>query len=203
MNDQAVSVARTASEAESPDALPAPDDDLFATDDSAFNRPRRMNRTTKVLLAGLMAAAGFAGGVTAQKSHDASIVSAASSVSSALRNRSASGFGSGSSGAAAGGAASGGAGFPAGGAASGGAGLPAAADAGPVAVGTLHAATGTTLELVNLAGTTVHVTISPTTTITLIGTTSLSPGALLSVSGTKAADGSVDATSITVRRPTT
>ena len=49
------------------------DDDLF---DADWNRPKRTNRLTRVLLAGIVAALAFGGGVAVQKRHDTGLVPA-------------------------------------------------------------------------------------------------------------------------------
>src|SRR5664279_4234823 len=57
-------------------------DDLF---EKEWDAPRRTNRLTAVLVAGLVAVAGFAGGVLTQKNHDAGLTASAASGISALR----------------------------------------------------------------------------------------------------------------------
>ncbi|GAA3111147.1 hypothetical protein GCM10010464_87510 [Pseudonocardia yunnanensis] len=150
---------------------PAPvDDDLFAEN---WDKPRRTNRLTAVLVALIMAALAFAGGVAAQKAHDKGLVTA----SAATRARGA------------------GVGAP-GGPAAGGAG----GTASPVAIGTVKSISGSTLTLTNSAGAVVTVTVPPTATVTTDGLGGLVAGVTVSVAGTNAADGTVTATSITSHR---
>jgi hypothetical protein len=61
---------------------------------------------------------------------------------------------------------------------------------------------GSTLKVTNFAGTIVTVTVPVTTTVTVTGLGGLTVGAPVSVVGTKAADGTVTATSITSRKAT-
>jgi hypothetical protein len=177
-----------------------PDDDLFHIDDDAFTRPRRTNGWTRLIVAALVGVVGFGGGVLAQKSHDVELVS-----SGAFAGRARSGAG-GPGGSGRGGA-PGGAGWPGGpggSGGSGGSGEAASADTAlPAVVGTVTAVAAARLVVTNFAGTAVAVTITPTTTVTLVGTTSLATGLSASAVGTKAADGSVTATAITVRRAST
>lgn len=159
-----------------------PDDDLF---DADWNRPKRANRLTFVLVAALVAALAFAGGVAVQKKHDAGLAASAT----AGRARGAGGFG---------GTTEGGATGQAGTTGQGG----AAAQGGgpPVAIGTVKSISGSTLTITNFAGTVVTVTVPPTATVTTPGLGGLAPGATVSVAGTTNADGTVTATTVTSRK---
>ncbi len=168
-----------------PTAAQDPDDDLFEPD---WNRPKRTNKLTFVLLAALVAALAFAGGVAVQKHHDAGLAASAT----AGRARGAGGFGG-----AGGAAGTGGAG--AGGTAAGGTGQTAGGGP-PVAIGTVKSLSGTTLTITNFAGTVVTVTVPPTATVTTPGLGGLAVGATVSVAGTTNADGTVTATSVTSRK---
>ena len=132
------------------------DDDLFA---EAWDAPKRTNRLTVVLVALILAALAFAGGVAVQKAHDSALVTASA------RARGAGGFGgagagggTGASGRAAGTAATAGSGNKAGsgsqagsdsasGDTASGNGTTAAGGtaATPVAVGTVKSVSGTAL----------------------------------------------------------
>jgi hypothetical protein len=163
-------------------------DDLF---EKEWDAPRRTNRLTAVLVAGLVAVAGFAGGVLTQKNHDAGLTASAASGISALRNRAAAGgFGAASGYGAAAGPATG----------SGAAG--AAASEIPVVVGTVASISGTTLKAKNFADAVITVVVPATATVTTTGLGGLTVGAPVSVVGTKAAGGTVTATSITSRKTT-
>jgi hypothetical protein len=163
---------------------PAPlDDDLFAED---WDKPRRTNRLTGVLVALIVAALAFTGGVTVQKAHDKGLVAA-----SATRAR---GAGAGSTGGTAAG------GTAPGGTAPGGRTGGAGGTASPVAIGTVKSISGSTLTLTNFSGTVVTVTVPPTATVTTDGLGGLVAGMTVAVAGTTAADGTVTATSIASRR---
>jgi hypothetical protein len=172
-----------------PAAAQDPDDHLF---EPGWNRPKRTNKLTFVLLAALVAALAFAGGVAVQKQHDARLATTAG------RTRGVGGFGG-----AAGFAGTGGAGGTTGqGGASGqgAGGSPASTGGMPVAIGTVKSISGTTLTITNFAGTTVTVTVPSTATVTTPGLRGLTVGATVSVAGTTNADGTVTATSVTSRR---
>ena len=174
-----------------PPAAPAgEDDDLF---DREWDRPRRTNRLTAVLVAGLVAVAGFAAGVIVQKQHDANLTATptagfAGAGAGAGRQRA-----GGSTGLGAGGALPG---------TSSGAGAGAAAPSGaaasgvPVVVGTVKSISGTTLVVTNFAGTAVTVQVPASATVTSSGLGGLAVGVPVSVEGSKAADGTVTATAV-------
>jgi hypothetical protein len=167
---------------------PAPvDDDMFAEN---WDKPRRTNRLTALLVALIVAALAFAGGVAVQKAHDKGLVAA--SAATRARGAGATG-GTGAGGTGAGGTGAGGT------AAAGGTG-GAGGTAAPVAIGTVKSISGSTLTLTNFAGTVVTVTVPPTATVTTDGLGGLVAGGTVSVAGTTAADGTVTATSITSRR---
>jgi hypothetical protein len=184
--------------AEEPETEPG-DDDLFERE---WDRPRRSNRLTAVLAAGLVAVAGFTGGVLAQKQHDAGLASSAASNGSAARNRAAAGgfSGFGTAGGAPGGFA--GASGPGAAGAESAAGAGGAAAQVPVVVGTVASITGTTLKVKNFADAVVTVQVPATATVTTPGLTGLKVGMSVSVVGAKAADGTVTATAVTGRVPT-
>jgi len=160
------------------------DDDLF---DREWDRPRRTNRLTAVLVAGLVAVAGFAAGVIVQKQHDANLTATptagfAGAGAGAGRQRA-----GGSTGLGAGGALPG---------TSSGAGAGAAAAGVPVVVGTVKSISGTTLVVTNFAGTAVTVQVPASATVTSSGLGGLAVGVPVSVEGSKAADGTVTATAV-------
>jgi hypothetical protein len=74
-----------------------------------------------------------------------------------------------------------------------------ASGATPVAVGTITSVSGQTMVVTDFGGNKITVTVPPTATVTTPGLTSPAVGAPVSVVGTKAADGSVTATAVTVR----
>ena len=161
-----------------PALLPEGDDDL----DLAPPPRRHLGALTGTLLAGLLAAGTFAGGVLAQKSHDRGLLAGAT-VGRAGRTA-----------AFAGGAGGGGAG-------GGGAGSGTAA-AGPVVIGTVVSSTGTSLVVKNFAGRTVTVSLGEGTAVTrstAVAPAALRPGTAVSITGTTAPDGSVTATAVTSR----
>jgi hypothetical protein len=201
------------------------DDDLY---DREWDKPRRANRWTAVLVAGILGCGAFIGGVLVQKNHDEGLTSGAAGVVAALRNRTGSGTAAGGYGAAGGFGAAGGygaaGGFGGGGTAGARAGTGAGTGSGggigqggsgtgtgqggdtagaaagvPVAVGTLQTISGTTLTLKNFADAVITVHVPATATVTTPGLTGLRPGMSVSVSGTKAADGTVTATSVVGR----
>jgi hypothetical protein len=165
------------------------DDDDFddGFDDAAPGR--RLPRLTLLLLAALLVAAGFAGGILVQK--HATPAAAAAGVPS---------FG--------GGFPTGG--FPAGGAGQG-AGSGAAATTGtgsssttdsPVVIGTVVGVDGTTIIVKDLGGTQHKVTTTPSTTVsetTTLPAKQLKAGQSVVVNGSKKSDGTITATSVTAR----
>jgi hypothetical protein len=160
----------------------APDDDL-EFDDAAPRR--RMPRTTAALIVLVVVAASFTGGVIVQK-------------------RLTSDSGSGLPDFAAGGFPGGGAlpGLGSGGAAAGGGGTSGSAAELPVVVGKVVSVEGGTVVVEDLGGTKHDIRTDTTTTVTTTETVApdqLEAGQSVRVSGTKADDGSVDATAITAR----
>jgi len=171
-----------------PALSPEGDDDL----DLAPPPRRHLGALTGTLLAGLLAAGTFAGGVLAQKSHDRGLLAGAT-VGRAGRTAAFAGGGF------AGGGFAGGAGG--GGAGGGGAGSGTAA-AGPVVIGTVVSSTGTSLVVKNFAGRTVTVSLGEGTAVTrstAVAPAALRPGTAVSITGTTAPDGSVTATAVTSR----
>ncbi len=178
-------------------------DDLDLLEPS-WQGPRRLNRLTVLLAAGIVAAGGFFGGVLVQKAHDRGLTSSSASLAGlAQRFRAAGGAGGGGLGEFGGGpGAAGATGTGTGtgtGAGTGTSGSGAAAQATPVAVGTVLSITGNTLTIKNFGGRTVVVHVPPGTPVTASGLSGLRPGVSVSVAGTKAADGSVTATSVVSR----
>jgi hypothetical protein len=193
-----------------PTWAPAPvadDDDL----DLLAEVNHRPSRTTVLLVAGILAAVAFVGGAVVQKHYGTTSnggQAGAAAGGFAARTRtgtggygSFSGFPGGAAGAPGGAAAApGGAGTGAGGTAAGG--TSGAATAVPVVVGTVTKLSGSSLTVKNLGGKSVKVTVPSGATITLVAgksLTMLKTGATVSVAGTTAADGTVTATSITIR----
>ena len=185
---------------------------------------RRPGRLTITLLAGILAALAFAGGVVVQKHYgDSGTAAAAGPGGAAGFTRGAGGFGGagggfgggaggfgggagGGTGTGVGGGAGTGTGAAggdaAGGAAAGGAGGTAAA-ATPAVVGTVVKVSGTTVTVKNFGGKTIKVTVPADTAITLstaLKLTGLKAGTSISIVGTTAADGSVTASSVTARK---
>ncbi len=205
--------------AQAPEPPEPPDDDLF-DDDAAWNKPQRVNRLTWVLLGALVAVLAFAGGVQVQKAHDAPLISTASR---ARQFAGAFGGGSGQGGSGQGGSGrSGQAGAGQGNAGQGGGGQGGAGGAGqggtggsaaggtaasgdtgaaPVAVGTISAISGQTLTLTDFGGNKITVKLAAGATVTTPGLSGPTVGAPVSVVGTKAPDGTVTATAVTVRAP--
>jgi hypothetical protein len=180
------------------------DEDLL---DPAWAPQRRTNRLSYVLAAGLVAALGFIGGVLVQKKNDAGLTgSAAASAGRTLRAGSGQGFGAspsgtmgstgpGSTSQGSGGQGAGGQGT----ADSGSAGGSGTAAGTPVVVGKVVSVAAGTAVVENFAGTRVTVHIGVTTMVTAPGMTGLRVGAMVSVIGDKATDGSVNATSVVSR----
>jgi hypothetical protein len=139
---------------------------------------RQVPALTKVLIVGVLVALSFGGGVLVQKQHDASLTSALPAFPGGTG-----GFPAFNPGAATGGGA-------------------AAAVSGPVVVGTVVSVAGSDITVKDLGGTTHVVHTSATTGLATTGadwSTALPAGAIVSVEGTKAADGTVAATTVTRR----
>jgi hypothetical protein len=164
-----------------------PDDDLDLHE--GWERPR-IGTLTVLLAVGVLAVAAFIGGVLVQKNHDAGLASASGTRARAAGAFPAGGFPAGGFGAGTGAGAGAGAGGP-----------TAAAAAPPVVVGTVAAVKGSDLTVKNFAGATVVVHVPAGTPVTLPGLIPLAPGMTVSVTGTKAADGSVTATAVVARKP--
>jgi hypothetical protein len=204
-----------------PEPYDADDTDLFEPE---WDRPKATDRITVLLAAALVGVVGFAGGIAAQKKHDAGLPASSAALASTLPHRTGSGgFGGAGSGGGWGGTGSGeGLGGPASGTGAGSAaggfgpltgtsgGTAAASGAGgsgpgsssgvPVVVGTVRAVSETTLVVTNFAGTAVTVHVPASATVTTPGLGGLTVGATVSVSGTRRADGSVTATAVVSRR---
>jgi ribosomal protein S11 len=71
----------------------------------------------------------------------------------------------------------------------------------PVVVGTVRTVEDTTIEVTDAGGAVVRVFVPGTATVTTRGLAGLAFGTPVSVAGTKGVDGSVQATSVTVRAP--
>jgi hypothetical protein len=174
----------------------AADDDL----DLVAEVNHRPGRTTVLLIAGILATVAFIGGVAVQKNFGETSTAAlpgAATGGFAGRAAGANGFGGFPGAGQAGGAAPGAAAGP--GATAGAAGGAAAT---PVVVGTVTKLSGSALTVKNLGGKSVKVTVPEGATVTLVAgksLTTLKTGATVSVAGTTATDGTVTATSITVR----
>lgn len=175
-----------------PDDVPAgqvPGIVPLAEDDGDFAEilpARRLPALTKLLLAGILVAVAFAGGVFIQKQHDAGLTSGAQGLPAGL----------------AGGGFPGGGQTAGGGAASGTGTGSGSATSGPVLVGTVVSVSGDTVTVKDLGGTDHTVRVSSTTTLAAAGAdwaNALKSGATVSVNGTKADDGSVTATGVTQR----
>jgi hypothetical protein len=162
-------------DAETADLGP-PDDDLF---DESWQAPRRTNRLTAALVVALLVVAGFVGGVLAQKHHDSALAAA---VAGAGARRGAAGREQ-----------------PSSAPGTGGRGGDAAAGP-PVLEGTIRTVDTDAIEVTDPTGAVVRVVVPPTATVTTLGLGGLTFGTPVSVAGTKAVDGSVTATSVTVRR---
>lgn len=172
--------------------------------DATWTSPHRVGRVTLLLAGGLVAALGFAGGALVQRSHDGGLASTGGAGAGAAgrafaRSGGFGGFGTptgGGSGTGGSGTGTGGQGTDSGGRAgsAGGAGTGA-----PVVVGKVLSVGAGSVVVENFAGTKVTVRVPATAAVTTTGLTGLRPGATVSVTGTKAADGSVTATSVTSR----
>src|SRR5689334_15539569 len=172
--------------------------------DAEWDRPRWTNRLTWVLVAAVVAALAFAGGLLIERQYDTTVLTAARTGTRAGGGLAVAGLSGGRAGAGgravAGGGASGGAGGSSAGVTTG-AGADGGGTAGdaPIAVGTIAAVNADRLTLANFAGKTITVAVPPTATVTTSGLAGLKPGAPVSVTGTTNPDGSVTATSITSR----
>jgi len=162
---------------------PAPSGARIDDDDADFAElppKRRMPTITKVLLVGILVAAGFGGGVLIQKNVGASSANSPTGLPD---------FAGGPP-----------AGFLAGG--GGGSGQGSTAASGPVVVGTVVSVSGNDVTVKDLGGATHVIHVTATTGLATAGvdwSTSLKPGSTVSVNGTKADDGSVAASTITQR----
>ncbi|HEY3772892.1 MAG TPA: DUF5666 domain-containing protein [Solirubrobacteraceae bacterium] len=179
---------------------PQPELDDF-TQDQLPGRPRRklMTKLTVPLLALLLVAAGFLGGIELEKSRGSGSSTtglASSSATSSLRARFASGFpgagGSSSStrrsGASAGGFPGGGAGFPGG-----------FAGAGGGTTGTISSISGDSVVLKTTSGNSIKVTLTSATTLKKdlhVKRNAIRPGDTITVTGITAKNGSMKASSI-------
>jgi len=170
---------------------PGTDQEYDDFDDGFDDAPpgRRLPRVTLLLLAALLVAAGFAGGILVQK--HAAPATAATGVPS---------FGGG---------------FPTGGFPAGGAGQGASTGAAtgtgtgsssttdsPVVIGTVVGVDGTTVIVKDLGGTQHKVTTTPSTTVSetkTLPTNQLKAGQSVVVNGSKKSDGTITATSVTAR----
>jgi hypothetical protein len=162
--------------------LPADDYDY----DYDIAPARRMPRTTLALLIGVLIAGGFASGVLVQKRHDKGLGSSASALPAGFPTGGFPGANSANSANSANGATTG----------------TRAATSGPVLVGTVVSVSGTTITVKDLGGTTHTVATTATTTVAKQEQqklTDLTAGQTVSVNGTKADDGSVTATAVTLR----
>ena len=153
---------------------------------------RRVPTITKVLLVGILVAAGFSGGVMIQKNVGASSANSPTGFPDFAGGPPA-GFLTG---------AGAGAGAGAGGGGGGGGGQGSTAVSGPVVVGTVVSVSGNDVTVKDLGGATHVIHVTATTGLATAGvdwSTSLKPGTTVSVNGTKADDGSVAASTITQR----
>ena len=173
------------------------DDDLL--DDWAPEQ--RSSRLTRALAVGLLGAIVFTGGALVQKQFGAGGAAASAGARGAFPGGAEGGFPGGGELPA---------GFPGGGQgqAGQGGGAPAGAASGaaasstasaPAVVGTVASVAGTDLAVQNFAGMTVTVHVPATATVTTTGLTGVGKGMTVTVVGTKAADGSVTATSVVAR----
>lgn len=171
----------------------APQGATIDDDDADFAEltPKRgVPAITKLLLVGILVAAGFSGGVMIQKNFGASSASLSTGLPG-FTGEIPAGFPTGA------GAATGD-----GGASDGGNGEGSTAASGPVVVGTVVSVSGNDITVEDLGGATHVVHVTETTGLATAGvdwSTSLKPGSTVSVNGTKADDGSVTATTVTQR----
>ena len=189
--------------------------------EASMGPPPRVRLLTAGLVLGILAALGFAAGAVVQRHHESILVGAQGGAGANRAGRGAGaaggggfggggfggggfgggGFGGGGQGNGAPTGAGGGAGADAGGAggAAGGAAGGDTAAATPIVVGTVTSVTPTTLMVKNFAGTVVIVHVPAGTPVTSRGLAGLKPGVTVAVTGTRAADGSVTATSVVSR----
>jgi uncharacterized protein DUF5666 len=179
---------------------PQPELDDF-TQDQLPGRPRRklLTKLTVPLLALLLAAGGFLGGIEVEKSHTSGSPAgglASSSAVSALRARFATGFpgaggassGTGRSGARSGGFPGGGAGFPGG-----------FGGAGGGTTGTISSISGDSIVLKTTSGNSIKVNLTSATTLKKdlhVKRGSIRPGDTITVDGITGKNGSIKASSI-------
>jgi len=164
------------------------DDDGF---DDEFRAPagrRRLSVFSTLLIAGIVIALSFTGGVVVQKR----ATSSSSSTAGGLPNFGSGGFPSG---------------FPGAGGGSGtgtssGSSVSGSTSTVPVLVGTVVKASASEVTVKDLGGTT-HVVrttdATKVTTVTTVPVTKLAAGQSVTVNGTKTSDGSVDATAVSAR----
>jgi hypothetical protein len=191
-----------------------PDDDMRAdADDDLFGdwEPRRISRLTVVLAAAVLVVGGFAvGAVIGKRSAPAATAATAAGAAAGGRfaGQNGAGFGGGTGFGGAGGArgagagaagAGGGAGTAGGAGAAGAAGGAGIGTGTPVVVGTVQSVSGARLVVKNFAGAQVVVRVPAGTPVTTTGLAGLNKGRIVSVQGTRAADGSVTATAIVSR----
>jgi hypothetical protein len=162
-----------------------PDDEMF---DESWNAPKKTNRLTAALVVALLVVAGFAGGVLVQKHHDVGLAAAAAGVAP----RRAGGTGGGNGGGRGQGASSSTA--PT---ADTGAGVGAAG--APVVEGTVRTVNKDSIEVTDGSGAVVRVFVPQSATVSARGLGGLAFNDPVSVAGVKEVDGSVTATSVTVR----
>ncbi len=171
---------------------PAPD--AYASDDDEFDdapSARRIPRLTAALIAAVALGLAFTGGVLVQKHATSSSSTAASGFPGGAGGLP-SGFPSGL----------GGLGGLGGGTSSGGSGGSTSTSDVPVVVGTVVSVSGTQVTVKDLGGKTHVIRTTTTTTVTSqkkVPLSTLTAGQSVRVSGTKTADGSVDATAVTAR----
>jgi hypothetical protein len=165
------------------------DDDADIT---ALPPRRRVPGLTKLLFVAIIGTLAFAGGVLVQKQHDASLTTGPASLASLFAGGLPTGGGGGLGGGL-GGAPTSSAPATSGGGSTGDV---------PVLIGTVESVSGSDLTVKDLGGTSHVVHATATTTVSVVSADwsgSLKAGATVSVQGSKAADGSVTATSVTQR----
>jgi hypothetical protein len=165
-----------------------PDDEMF---DESWNAPKKTNRLTAALVVALLVVAGFAGGVLVQKHHDVGLAAAAAGV--APRRAGGAGNGGGR-----------GQGAPSSAAPTAGAGAGAGtagdtATGAPVVEGTVRTVNKDSIEVTDGSGAVVRVFVPQSATVSARGLGGLAFNDPVSVAGVKEVDGSVTATSVTVR----
>ena len=163
-------------------------DDGFDDEFGAPTGRRRLSVLSTLLIAGIVIALAFTGGVLVQKRS----TSSSSSTAGGLPNFGSGGFPSGFPGAGGGS----GAGTSSGSTGSG------STSTVPVLVGTVVSATSTEVTVKDLGGSTHVVRTTDTTkvtTVTTVPVTKLTAGQSVTVNGTKTSDGSIDATAVSAR----